>query len=88
MIVKIFWKEDCPNCPPAKTLGKTLELKNDMDVVYYNTKDPDGLAEAVMYDVMSTPSVIVCDNKGSEIIGWRGLTPKVDDIIKISNANF
>lgn len=88
MIVKIFWKENCPNCPAAKALGKTLELDNGMDVVYYNTKDPDGLAEAVMYDVMSAPSVIVCSNKGDEIIGWRGLTPTVEDIIKISKTNF
>jgi hypothetical protein len=87
MIVKIFWQEKCPNCPQAKALGKSLELEHGLDVIYYNTKEPDGLAEAVMFDVMSTPSVIVCDAKGSEIIGWRGLTPSVDDIMKIEKKN-
>ncbi len=83
MIVKIFWQEKCPNCPPAKALGKKLELDENIDVVYFNTKEADGLAESIMYDVMSTPSVIVCDNNGEELAGWRGLTPTIDDVKKL-----
>lgn len=82
MIVKIFWQEKCPSCPQAKALGKKLELDEGMDVVYYNIKEPDGLSEAVMYDLMSTPSVIVCDENGNELSGWRGNIPSVNDVKK------
>lgn len=85
MLVKIFWKEDCPNCPPVKALGKNLEQDEGLDVIYYNTNEPDGLAESVMYDVMSTPSVIVCNDKGEEIKGWRGSVPVVGDITSLNN---
>lgn len=83
MLVKIFWKEQCPNCPPAKALGKKLELEEGMDVMYCNIGEPEGLSESVIYDVLSTPSVIVCDEEGDEIKGWRGITPTVDDIKKL-----
>lgn len=80
MIVKIFWQEKCPNCPPAKALGKKLELDEGMDVTYYNTKEPDGLSEAVMYDIMTTPSVVVCEDAGDEIKTFRGNVPTISDI--------
>lgn len=81
MKVKIFWQEQCPNCPPAKILGKKLELEKNMDVTYFNIKEPEGLAEAVMFDVMSTPSVIVTDDQDNELKSWRGSVPNMDSII-------
>ena len=80
MIVKIFWQEKCPNCPPAKALGKKLELDEGMDVTYYNTKEPDGLSEAVMYDIMATPSIAVCKDNGDEIKVYRGSVPSLTEI--------
>lgn len=85
MMIKIFWKEKCPNCPAAKALGKKLELEEGMDVTYCNIQEPEGLSESVMYDVLSTPSVIVCDSEGDEIKGWRGVTPSVEEVKKLEN---
>lgn len=80
MMVKIFWQEKCPSCPQAKALGKKLELDEGMDITYYNIKEADGLSEAIMYDLMSTPSVIICEDNGDEIKGFRGNVPSVNDI--------
>lgn len=80
MIVKIFWQEQCPNCPPAKELGKKLEAEDGVEVSYHNIKDPDGLSEAVIFEVMSTPSIAVCDDNGEELKVWRGSIPSIDEI--------
>lgn len=60
-----------------------IKLDEDMDVMYCNIGEPEGLSESVMYDVLSTPSVIVCDEEGEELQGWRGKTPAVEDIKKL-----
>ncbi|MBR9690606.1 thioredoxin family protein [Candidatus Woesearchaeota archaeon] len=83
MKVKIFWKEQCANCPPAKALGKKLEGEKGFEVSYYDIKEAGGLAESVMYDVMSTPSIIVCDENDKEIASWRVDVPKLSDIKNI-----
>lgn len=82
MIIKIFTQPNCPNCPPVKVLGKKLE-DNGFQVNYYNTKEPAGLTEAVMHSLMSTPSLIVIDDKGKEIAGFRGKTPTFEEIAKL-----
>ena len=79
MKILIFWKDDCPNCPPAKELGKKLSDESN-EVIYYNTQDPDGLTESILYDVMSTPSILLCDDEGKEIDGWRGDVPSYDQV--------
>ena len=80
MIIKIFWQENCPNCPKAKELGEILEIKNT--VQYYNVDTVDGLAEASYFDVMSTPSVIISDGDDREIKSWRGTVPCLEEIKK------
>ncbi len=77
--VKIFWQETCPNCPPAKELGKKLQA-GGATVEYYNVKDADGLTEAVMHGVMATPSVVVVADDGSEKAVWRATTPKIEEV--------
>ncbi|MEM0475384.1 MAG: thioredoxin family protein [Candidatus Norongarragalinales archaeon] len=77
--VKIFWKESCPNCPPAKELGRKLQAEG-VDVEFFNVNDADGLTEAVLHGVMTTPSVVVLANDGSEKAVWRGVTPKIEEI--------
>ena len=80
--VKIFWQETCPNCPPAKELGKRLEAASiaGVTVEYYNVKDADGLTEAVMHGVMATPSIVVVGDDGSEKAVWHATTPKIDEV--------
>ena len=40
----------------------------------------DGLAEASFYTVLSTPGLILCDEQGKEVKGWRGETPPIKEI--------
>lgn len=79
MKVKIFWQPSCPTCPQAKELGAKLE-EQGKEVGYYNIKDPEGLSEGVMYDVMATPSIIITDDSGNEIAGFRSAIPKIEEI--------
>ncbi len=82
MIIKIFTQPNCPNCPPVKVLGKKLE-DNGFQVNYYNTKEPAGLTEAVMHNLMSTPSVVVVDDKNKEKAVFRSKTPTYEEIISL-----
>jgi len=81
MVVKIFLQEGCGHCPSAKKLGKELE-GNDVKVEYHDVNTPDGLAEAMFYDILSTPSLIITDGKKKEIAAWRGESPNMEDVKK------
>ncbi len=78
MKIKIFWKKDCPNCPQAKKIGKLLEDK--VEVQYCDIDTVDGLTEACMLNVMSTPTIIILDNYDNEMDSWRGIVPDIKDI--------
>ena len=80
MEVKIFWQEKCPNCPPAKELGKKLE-EEGIKVEYHNVKEVDGLTVATLFGVMSTPSVAVTEGD-NEIASWKGEVPKIEEVKK------
>jgi len=79
MIIKIFTQVQCPNCPPAKALGKILEEKG-YKVKYFDVKQPSGLAEAVMHNIMATPSIAVVSTKGKELEVWRSKVPMLSEI--------
>jgi len=82
--MKVFWQKDCPNCPKAKEIGKKLE--KELEVQYCDVDTVDGLTEACLYQVMSTPSLVVIDEKGEEVESWKGILPEIDYIRKkISN---
>jgi len=78
MKLKIFWKKDCPNCPGAKKIGKILEDK--LEVKYYDIDTVNGLSEACMFNVMSTPTIIFMDKDNKEIQTWRGVVPSCESI--------
>ena len=80
MEVKIFWQENCPNCPPAKELGKKLE-EEGVKVEYYDVKDVDGLTTATMFGVMSTPAVVISEGD-NEIASWKEETPSIEEVKK------
>jgi len=80
MKIKIFWQKNCPNCIDAKNLEKQLEEK--ILIQYHNIESVDGLAEACLYNVFSTPSVVIVDNSGNEIKAWRGKVPCLEEIKK------
>ncbi|PLW80358.1 hypothetical protein C0585_03000 [Candidatus Woesearchaeota archaeon] len=80
MIVKIFVQDQCPNCPPAKEIGAKLEAEGQK-VEYHNIKEPEGLTEGVMFDVMATPSIIVTDDSGKkEIKSFRSNVPTFEEV--------
>jgi thiol-disulfide isomerase/thioredoxin len=81
MLVKIFVQDVCPNCPPSKKLGKELEKKK-IKVEFLNVKTPNGLAESLMYNVMSTPSTVIVDDVGEEVKSFLGITPSIDEVKK------
>ncbi len=81
MKIKIFWQESCTRCPPTKELGKKLEMEG-IKVEYYDIGTPDGLAEAMFHDVLSTPSLILTDDKKNELVAWRGETPSIEKVKK------
>jgi glutaredoxin len=76
--IKIFWQENCPNCTKAKYLGTILA--EELEVQYYNVDTVDGLSEACLYQVMSTPTVILVNENKEEIESWRGMVPEIDYI--------
>ncbi|MBN1157407.1 thioredoxin family protein [Candidatus Woesearchaeota archaeon] len=79
MVVKIFWQEQCPNCPPAKELGRKLET-NGVDVAYYDVKDLVGLTHAIKHSIRSTPAVVVADDDDRELKIWRSKVPSLDEV--------
>lgn len=79
MILKIFTQPVCPACPPAKELGE--KLKDQVKVEYFDTLTSDGLAEAQLYSVMSTPTLVLTEN-GKEIKKWIG-TPEEEEVKKL-----
>lgn len=83
MILKVFTKPDCPNCPAAKELIKKLRVTRcELQVEEYDVSTVDGLAEASFYSVMATPSLILCDGSGKEIHSWRGNVPPLKEILE------
>jgi glutaredoxin len=80
MKLKIFWKKNCPNCPEAKRIGKLIENRDKVKVQYCDIDTVDGLSEACMLNVMSTPSLILVDNKNNELQAWRGVIPTIENI--------
>ncbi len=75
MTVKLFWKEDCPKCPAAKKTVAGLD-----GIEYYSLDESDGLAEAAFYSVMSTPSLVISDDEGTEVVSFRGEIPSVSEL--------
>jgi hypothetical protein len=77
--VKIFTRAQCPKCPAAKDLGKSLE-REGVTVFQYDVDTTDGLAEASFYSIFSTPSLMIEDEEGKEVAGWRGRVPTLEEV--------
>ena len=77
--VKIFTRTQCPKCPAAKELGKRLEQEG-VTVFQYDVDTTDGLAEASFYGILSTPSLMIEDEEGKEVAGWRGRVPTLEEV--------
>jgi thioredoxin-related protein len=81
-LLKFFSKDSCPNCPPAKEIAEDLKRRGVI-VQYFDVDSVDGRAEAMFYDVMGTPSTVLVDEKGDELMSWRGKTPDKQAILSV-----
>ncbi len=82
MKIKIFTKDECPNCPQAKDLGKKLQTEGH-NIEYHNISTIDGLTESSFYGIMSTPSILLTEDDGKEINAWRSTVPDIAEIKKV-----
>jgi len=81
MKLKLFTQPTCPKCPAAKQLVKQIEHK--VMVELYDIKTEDGLAEALSYDIMATPSIVVIDHEDNVIGEWKSIVPSLEELNKV-----
>lgn len=77
--LKVFWKKDCPNCPRAKNVAAQIEKKG-IEVNYYDIETVEGLAEATLFTVLSTPSIMIVNENNSEVSTFRGSIPTLSEL--------
>lgn len=75
MLLKVFLKKDCPNCPAAKEVARQFQFSR-----FYDLDDSEGLAEAAFHSVLCTPSMVLVDDEDSVIQSWRCHVPRPSDI--------
>jgi hypothetical protein len=75
MLLKVFVKEDCPNCPAAKEVANQFPFSK-----LYDLDDAEGLAEAAFHSVLCTPSMILVDDQGMVVQSWRCHVPRPTEI--------
>jgi glutaredoxin len=85
MKLKVFTQPSCPKCPAAKKIIAQFEDK--FKVEYYDIKTEDGLAEALSYDIMTTPSAVAVNDKEHVIKEWLGQAPTVEELNNIINTD-
>lgn len=81
MKLKMFTQPSCPRCPAAKAVVAKIEHK--IKVESYDIKTPEGLAEALEYNVMATPSIVILDKEGNVLAEFLGQAPALEELEKI-----
>jgi thioredoxin-like negative regulator of GroEL len=75
MEVKLFVREDCPECPAARAACEGIS-----NLSVYDVNDIRGIAEASLLGVASVPTIVVVDSAGREVAAWRGTAPDPSDL--------
>ncbi len=70
MEIKLFMRDNCPDCPAAMAACRGFEGLSVFDLTHF-----DGMAEAALHEVVDAPSVLVIDSGGREVAAWRGAVP-------------
>ena len=78
MRLKVFTKEFDEN--KRATLEFAQEIEKYYDVEYVNLDSKDAGSDAEIYDVYSTPTLLVVRDDGTEIKGWRGQLPILSEV--------
>lgn len=87
MRIQLFTQDKCAKCPPAKEMVMRIQRDRGVAVQEFDVESIDGMAEAAYYGIMSTPSVVLIDSEGSEIVSWRGVTPDESKIYSLLDEN-
>lgn len=87
MKIQLFTQKQCPRCPSAKEVIREINSERQIDVVEFDVDTVDGMAEAAYYGIISTPSVVLVDGSGEEVISWRGIAPDKHKILNILDEN-
>lgn len=77
--VKFFYKNDCPNCPPAKETVKQL-MEAGYSIEEFNLDTSDGLAESAYYGILSTPSILIVNDEDLILEEFRSKIPQTNEI--------
>ena len=75
MEVKLFIRDDCPECPAARAACEGIS-----NLSVYDVGDLRAIAEASLLGVASVPTIVVVDSSGREVAAWRGTTPDPSDL--------
>lgn len=75
MVLKVFVKKNCPNCPAAKEVANQFKFSR-----LYDMDDSEGLAEAAFHSVLCTPSMVLVDEHDGVIQSWRCHVPRPSEI--------
>jgi len=89
LIIKVFTREDCSQCPTAKNIAHKVAMEFGIELREFDIDTVDGLAEAHFHEVLSTPSIIIVDidnDEWLELAGFRAIIPNYQELtIKIRN---
>lgn len=72
-----FYRPSCPSCPPVRTFMD----EQAMDGVDIDVDTPEGMLEAVDYQVLSTPTVIFLDADGNQV-GQAGSVSQLRTVLQ------
>jgi len=80
--IKIFHKHTCARCPAALELGQELQ-KRGVVVELIDTDTAQGKAEAIWYDVMSLPVIVITTECREELKKWTVSMPHINDVMAL-----
>ena len=78
--------KDCPKCEHAQKFKSEIENKG-IKTEYHDIKTVDGLSEALMFNVMDSPSVVAVDDNNKELKIWKGSIPQIEEIKYLAEEN-
>lgn len=61
MELKVFTLPTCPSCPVAKMMASEIAQKLGIQYREVNMATEKGLNEGLVYDIQSTPSIVIDD---------------------------
>lgn len=78
MKIKFFYQDFCSKCPAAKVAIEPFRSKSLIED--YNITTSEGLAEAALYGVLSTPALMI--DRGEDIIVFTDIKVAVRELKK------